>query len=243
MVISRASVWCGMSASPAFEELFVRHGAASFDKELYRQAMLGKCGWAFDLNSGVLAFRRPHEGNLQLRVQVLGSASEESNTWLWAWANPSAIPSELLTVAHELRTAYADVPELSTPELSITAQLNPQRIAMVACGIARAGCTFRATYPRGALYLLIKDPRYKRSVRRPLARILRVFPRFLAHYAVTDQRAALVHYLRFYRLDVREEGRRVIGSRSAAAQPPFGASEPLQVVGEFDAAGRLIYLG
>jgi hypothetical protein len=228
-----------MFVSPAFEELFVRHGAASFDKELYRQAMLGKCGWAFDLNSGVLAFRRPHEGNLQLRVQVLGSESEESRTWLWAWANPSAIPAELLTVARELRAAYADVPELSTPELPMSDQVNAQHIVMVACGIARAGCAFRAAYPRGSLYLLVKDPHYKRSVRRPIARILRVFPAFIARYAVADQRAALMHYLRFYRLDVREEGRRVIGTHNAAAHAPLGVAEPLQVVAEFDEAGQL----
>ncbi len=231
-----------MSASPAFEELFVRHGAASFDKALYQRAMLGKCGWAFDLNSGVLAFRRPHEGVLQLRVQVLGSESEESRTWLWAWANPSAIPPDLLTVVRELRAAHAEVPELATPELPITDRVTPERIAMVACGIARAGCVFRAFYPRGALYLLIKDPRYKRSVRRPIARIMRVFPLFIAKHAVADQRAALMHYLRFYRLDVREEGRRVIGTYHAAAQAPLGAAEPLQVVAEFDAAGRLVCL-
>lgn len=233
-----------MTASQKFEDLFTRHGAASFDKQIYLDAMLGKSSWAFDLNSGVLAFRRPHEEDLQLNVQVLGTESEDSHTWLWGWANPSSIPDALLKSANELKAfgATANVPELFTPELPITPEVNPQRIAMIACGVQRAGCFFRAPYPRGALYLLIKDPRYKRSVTRPIPRILRVFPMFLSDHHVANPRAALLSYLQFYRLDVREEGRRIIATMKAAARSLLGAEAPQQLVAEFDEQDRLIAL-
>ncbi|BCX05412.1 MAG: hypothetical protein KatS3mg053_3350 [Candidatus Roseilinea sp.] len=231
-------------ASHTFEELFVKHGAASFDKQLYLDAMLGKCGWAFDLNGGILAFRRPHEDDLQLNVQVLGTESEDSQTWLWGWANPSNIPAALLKSANELRAfgAAADVPELTTPELPITPEVNPQRVAMVACGVQRAGCFFRAPYPRGALYLLIKDPRYKRSVTRPILRILRAFPMFLSDYHVANQRAALLGYLQFYRLEVRNEERCIVAATKAAPRGLLGAGAPQQLVAEFDDQDRLIAL-
>ncbi|MCL6509348.1 MAG: hypothetical protein K6U78_01525 [Anaerolineae bacterium] len=231
-------------ASQRFEELFTKHGAASFDKQIYLDAMLGKSGWAFDLASGVLAFRRPHEGDLQLNAQVLGTESEDSHTWLWGWANASGIPEALLRLANELKAfgAAADVPELTTPELPITPQVNPQRITMVACGVLRAGCTFRAEYPRGAVHLLIKDPRYKRSVMRPIQRILRIFPMFLSDHFVTDQRAAFISYLRFYHLDVREDDHRVVAASSRAPRTLAGVSAPQQLVAEFDAHNRLIAL-
>ncbi|WP_169238292.1 DUF6882 domain-containing protein [Candidatus Roseilinea sp. NK_OTU-006] len=231
-------------ASQTFEDLFTKHGSASFDKQIYLDAMLGKCGWAFDLNSGVLAFRRPHAEDLQLNVQVLGTESEDSRTWLWGWANPSNIPAALLKSANELRAfgAADDVPELTTPELPITPEVNPQHIAMVACGVQRAGCFFRAPYPRGALYLLIKDPRYKRSVARPIPRIVRIFPAFLSRYPVHHPRAALLSYLQFYRLDVREEGRHIIATTKAAPRSLLGAGAPQQLVAEFDDQDRLIAL-
>jgi hypothetical protein len=231
-------------ASQAFEDLFTKHGAASFDKQIYMDAMLGKSSWAFDLASGVLAFRRPHEGDLQLNVQVLGTESEDSHTWLWAWANPSNIPEALLRSANELNSlgAAASVPELTTPELPITPQVNPQRIAMVACGVLRAGCTFRAEYPRGAVHLLIKDPRYKRSVTRPIQRILRIFPMFLSDHFVTDQRAAFVSYLQFYHLEVREDDRRIIAVSSTSPRTLAGLSAPQQLVAEFDAHNHLTAL-
>ncbi|MCS6847728.1 MAG: hypothetical protein RMN52_08445 [Anaerolineae bacterium] len=231
-------------ASKQFEDLFTKHGAASFDKQIYLDAMLGKRGWAFDLNSGVLAFRRPHEENLQLNAQVLGTESADSQTWLWGWANPSGIPDALLKSANELKAfgAAAGAPELITPELPITPEVNPQRIAMIGCGVQRAGCFFRAPYPRGALYLLIKDPRYKRSVTRPIPRILRVFPMFLSDYHVANQRAALLSYLQFYRLDVRDEGRHIVAATKATPRTLLGAEAPQQLVAEFDERDRLIAL-
>ncbi len=230
--------------SQRFEDLFTKHGAASFDKQIYLQAQFGRAGWAFDLNSGVLAFRRPHEPDLQLSVQVLGTESADSDTWLWGWANPSGVPEVLLKSANELRAfgTTAGVTELITPELPITPQVNPQRIAMVACGIQRAGCFFRASYPRGALYLLIKDPRYKRPVTRPIPRILRAFPMFLSDHSVSSQRAALLSYLRFYRLDVREEGRRLIARSNTTPRSALEAGAPEQLVAEFDEDDQLIAL-
>lgn len=232
-------------ASQKFEDLFTKHGAASFDKQIYLDAMLGKSSWAFDLNSGVLAFRRPHEEDLQLNVQVLGTESEDSHTWLWGWANPSSIPDALLKSANELKAfgATAGVPELVTPELPITPEVNPQRIAMIVCGVQRAGCFFRAPYPRGALYLLIKDPRYKRSVTRPIPRILRVFPMFLSDYHVANQRASLISYLQFYRLDVHEEDQRITATMKTVPHTLLNPGAPQQLTAEFDEQDRLIVLG
>ncbi len=225
-----------------FADLFIKYGAASYDKQIYLRAMHGKTGWGFDLNTGVLAFRRPHEAPLQLSVEVLGSESEDSNTWLWSWANHS-VPPTLTASALQLRQLgdAQGILEFSQAELGITPEINPQRICLVAVGVLHASCFFRAPYPRGALYLLIKDPKYKRSVMHPVRRVVRAFPMFLAKHFVTDQRAAFMHYLQFYHLHVTEEGNRV---RAAGAVPRsiYGEGTPERLAAEFDDANRLVNL-
>ncbi len=228
--------------SSPFNDLFLKHGAAAYDKQIYLQAQFGKVGWAFDLNTGVLAFRRPHEAPLQLNVQVLGTESEETKTWLWAWANDSAIPPTLTASALQLKQLGESqgIDEFTSPELPITPQINPARLCLMASGILRAGAYFRAPYPGGAAYVLIKDPKYKRSVTKPIQRIAKAFPLFLSKHFVSDQRAAFLHYLKFYRLDVVEQGNDVIASaRTSRGVLSLGQQ---QLVAGFDARNRLVDL-
>ncbi|NJM40525.1 MAG: hypothetical protein HC853_07035 [Anaerolineae bacterium] len=132
--------------------LFLQHGAASYDKQLYLQAMLGKARWSFALEEGVLAFAQPHQELLQLNVQLLGTESAETHTWLWAWANQdSEIPKRLLKSAQDLR-AFGEregLPDFYTPQLPLSSKINGGRMAAIACGVARAACFFRVATPAG----------------------------------------------------------------------------------------------
>lgn len=226
-----------------FQDLFTRHGAASFDKQIYLQAMLGKLGWGFDLDTGLLAFRRPHDEPLQLMVHVLGTESEDRQSWLWAWANDSQMPPARVALALTLKQLgeTEHIAELSAGELAITPLVNPARIALVACGILRGGAAFRAPYPHGAIHLLIKDPRYKRSVSRPIERVIRAFPLFLSKHVVDDQRLSFLSYLRFYRLDIHEEGNIVHASMQLSPRglPTLGQ---VALTAEFDTQNRLCSL-
>lgn len=225
-----------------FTDLFIKHGAASYDKQIYLRAMHGKNGWGFDLNAGVLAFRRPHEAPLQLAVEVLGTESEDTNSWLWSWAN-HGVPPTLTALALQIKQLgeAQSIQEFSQAEQDIVPEVNPQRICLVAVGVLRASCFFRAPYPKGALFLLIKDPQYKRSVTHPVRRVVRAFPLFLARHFVADQRAAFMNYLQFYRLNVTEEGNRVLAA-GVAPRSIHGMGAPEQLVAEFDDANRLISL-
>jgi hypothetical protein len=228
------------------EDLLIKHGAASFDKQIYFDAMLGKAGWGIDLSTGVIGFRRPHEDVLQLNFQVLGTESDDSRSWLWAWANTGqGFGPDLLVAANELR-GFGEkhaVSELNTPELPLSERVNGARLSAIASGVCRAGCTFRASYPGGRLFLLIRDPRFKRPVSQPIQRILRAFPLFLADGAVADHRAALLAYAQFYKLEIEESTTRISARTSATARTAAGLQLDNTLVAEFDAAGRLIRLG
>ena len=244
-----------MSASPqpiSLDSLFVQHGVASFDKQIYLEAMLGKHRWSFSLNEGTLAFAVPHEP-LQLAFQVLGTESKDSNTWLWAWANTeSGIPERVLASARDLRTfgIANGIRELTEPELALNGKIYGNRLASIGCGVLRASCYFRIAYAGGSLYMLIKDPKYKRSITRPLHRVARVFPMFLSDYSGINHRLAYLNYLNFYRLRVREDrgGRRVIAShhiRPGAALDALKlepSDQATELIADFDAADRLMQL-
>jgi len=251
--------------------LYTQHAAASFDKQVYLRAMLGKARWSFALEQGTLAFSQPHE-MLQLSVQLLGTESQDSNTWLWAWANQeSGIPTKSLEAVQQLRSIgqTQQVPELMQSELALTEEINGGRLAAIATGICRAACYFRVAYPGGVLYMLIKDAQYKRSVRHPLQRIAKLFPAFAKERdaLLLNQRTAYLSYLSFYRLSVSmdraidEEGPSTItailparitdaadpSSIAANAQDRFTAipminADSSQLIAQFDAAHQLVAL-
>jgi hypothetical protein len=228
-----------------FEELWIKHAAASFDKQIYFDVMLGKLGWGLDLSTGVIAFRRPHEEPLQLSFQVLGTESEDSNTWLWGWANnEQGFGNELLLTSLELKVQgeRLGVAEFTTPELPLTRSVNGPRISAVASGLCRAGCYVRAAYPHGALYLLIRDPRFKRPVSQPVQRILRAFPMFLSDNSVGDHRSALLNYLQFYRLTITEIDDRVEARTDKVSRTSAGLIPDNTLIAEFDADRRLVRL-
>jgi hypothetical protein len=227
------------------EDLWIKHGAASFDKQIYLEVMLGKYGWGLDIATGVLAFRKPHEAPLQLNVQVIGTESDDDKTWLWAWANKEqGFKTELLMSSLEIKVFgdRAGIPELTMPGFPITPQLNGHRLSAIASGICRAGCYFRAPYPSGALYLLVRDPRFKRPVSQPIQRVLRAFPMFLSDNMIADQRAALLSYLDFYKLEVAESETRVEAVSKSKARTAAGLVPDNLLIAEFDANHRLIKL-
>ena len=130
----------------SFAELYARHAIASFDKQVYLEAMLGRKRWSFDAQRGTLIFEDAHDQELELAVQVLGTESDEDASWLWAWANPAAgLPARMLAAALELKALgeREAIPELSQAEVAfgpgidagaqaLAAMLNPQD-AVYAC--------------------------------------------------------------------------------------------------------------
>lgn len=225
--------------------LFVQHGMAAFDKQVYLQAMHDKQHWELRLDTGTLTYTGAHGVLQPYRVQPIGTHSATERTFRWAWANPGTFPdAALLASAQQLR-AFGEaqqLPQLTTPEVPALDVRNADVFALIASGICRAGCYFRAVYPDGALYLLIRDPSFKRPVQRPLARIARIVPLFLRVHPLPDAQTALAHYLQFYRLTPHSVTT-PDGGTHMTVQPRPGQDavrmelQPLQI--EFDARRRL----
>lgn len=210
--------------------------------------MLGNHAWSFALDEGILTFKLPHE-LLQLSVQAVGTESTDHRTWLWSWANAaSGISPKVLGCAQQVRAhgqGHA-IPELIDAEQPLSAFVNGPVLASLAVGLCRAAFYFDVAYAGGVLYVLCKDPRYKRSVTKPLQRIHKVFPLLLRALPVANARAAYQSYLRFYRLHVQVDGNTLIATlphlmaaNTETAQPLPLPNDHTQLVAHFTLQDQL----
>lgn len=211
-----------------FEDLFDEHGALSFEKQLRLADLVGDSGWRFDMDTGVLSF-----DTFNSPVQLLGTVSEYSQTWLWAWANvESNIPERLLRSSEELRAAgrRLNVAELIEAEFSVDAFQKGHRIAMVAIGILGAAAYYRGPYEGGAVFMLIPElPSGNRDSGPSNLQVTSDFTRFISAQEC-HHRAAFESYL-------RQKGYRfqTLSARRVVAN--YGDEPPIDAV--FDSEGRL----
>lgn len=202
-----------------FVEMFHDHAAASLDKQLALGDMLGEHEWTFDMDAGRITFtggRLLSKKRHTFAVQVLGTESEGTNTWLWAWANERTPPAPLLHAANRMKAigAKEGVPELADPHLDL-GTLTGHHFAMVASGLLAANCYYRGSYEGGAVFLLIRDPSFPRPSSEPLARIASIFPQLISSMDIDDHKRSFLSYLKFYKLHVADEGAVVVGRAAA----------------------------
>lgn len=180
----------------SIDELMLRYGAIAWEKQLFLQDVLGDNppDWSFDMASGTLAFGDQHA----FKIQLLGTVSEETATWMWAWANDaSQIPDGLLSAAQRLRDhqAVADISIFQHAEpFALNDQTSGHRLTMIASGLLGANAYYRGPYEGGALYMLVIDPDFPADQRNPAQVVASSFPQFIQNVQVFDHKLAFRHY-------------------------------------------------
>ncbi len=217
--------------NPKLLAAFNKHVAATFDKQLFLDDTVGELdGWEFDMETGILDFGGEHQWN----AQVLGTESEESGTWLWAWANEgSQIPDEVLVAAKSLRKLGEDngLDELCMARLPVD-QYDGHFWSTIATGLCKADAYYRGSYEGGAVFLLIKDDRYYREIADPLGRLRIVFLQAISTYTIGNQKDALLGHVEFLGLSIEMQGEGVL----------IKDNNGNQLVAEFDDKSRLTSL-
>ena len=145
-------------------DLCAAHAALSSEKQRALAAALGDGPWRFSIGAGTISL---DGGRFVFPIQLLGTQAEESNTWLWAWANEASnFPPDLLTSANRLRQIGLEegVMELAEPQLDLGSPddrpwFDGYYLAMAASGLCQADCYYRAPYEGGALFVLLQAPR------------------------------------------------------------------------------------
>jgi hypothetical protein len=201
--------------SPLLERLFCQHIAASFDKQMHLGDLVGDRSWRFNMHQGLLSFG----DDLQWQIQILGTESEGSQTWLWAWANEaSGIPSNLLQAAQAIRELGErnGIQELIDAEVPLS-QADGHSLAAIATGVLDSHAYYRGPYEGGAVFLLITDSSFRRASENPPLRIASNFCQVISSYPIASHREAFQAYLRYYALPSRADGSEIVVEQDGTA--------------------------
>lgn len=192
--------------SPEFEAAYLRHAALSFDKQLNLAQVIGNRNWNFSMDSGQLSFgkRGIFDKPLVFDVQILGTASQDSGTWLWSWANES-VPESLASASLFLRE-NGGLAEFSTPQFPLNFEdADEHRIAMTSVGVLGGDAYYRGPYEGGAACFLLRDPRLRLGAP-DVIHISTLFPQLISSLSVLNHRAAFMGYLQESQIEPRMEG-------------------------------------
>lgn len=182
--------------------LFAIHTTFAFDRQLLLAELIGDLPWAYDLQTGTLSFG----DRFAWQAEVLGTESEETGTWLWAWANEASnIPPDQQAASLKLRVLGEEhgIAVFTEPMVPLD-HVDGHAFASIVVGEGLGKAYYRGPYEGGAAFLLITDEQLLFQVDDPLRRIMTVFPQAIAAMELPDHREALWGYLEHYGFQPRE---------------------------------------
>lgn len=210
----------------SLQELFERFSGVAFEKQLAISDSIANLDWNVDMSAGTVTFGE----KLTFPIQMLGSVSHQSQTWLWAWANAQAqISPDSLTQAIELK-AYGsknNIPELT--ETIIPATDNEGHvIASIASGMFKNRFYYAGNYGAGTAFFTI-DVTEEELKEQPES-VLEVFPQLIMTFELNHKKA-----LSFY---LKDKGYRVFETNDSLT----GVSAKITVTAYFDELNRMTNL-
>jgi hypothetical protein len=134
---------------------------------------LGEYSWGVDLDQGVLTFTRPPKQGLatmfgagqpeliaRCPIQVLGTRSESSQTWLWAWANvQSQIPAQLLRGVEQIKAEgeRQNLSQFSEASFPMPEDTPAYALSIICTRHLNLFCPFVCPYQGGAMFTAIES--------------------------------------------------------------------------------------
>jgi hypothetical protein len=211
---------------PTLTNYLEQYALIALEKQDKLALLLGEHFCEIDLDVGKVRFN----DNLEFSFQFLGTESDNTLIWLWAWADEQTeVPEDLLRAARELRDwgMREGLREFTLPSMDLD-RADGHVLSMIAGEVCGASCVYRDAYDGGAAFVLLFDKRIDAQPSFDLSRLSRRFLDLISRYDL-NHRNALLSYFRIKGLSPVEFGPVVAGT--------LETGEVLSA--EFDNAGRL----
>jgi hypothetical protein len=215
-----------MAPGNTLQSYLEQYALTSLEKRDKLESVIREHQHELDLEAGTIRFNE-----LQFPVQVIGTESYNTLTWLWAWADEqSEVPASMLQSAVQLRIwgAEAGIPEFTMPSVDLD-RADGHAIAMIAAEVCKASCYYLDSYEGGALSLLIFDKIIDSQPSFDRQHLLIRLADLLSRYDLNN-RIAVLSYLTGKGLSPVEQ-RNMINCELESGE---------RLIAEFDEAGRLI---
>jgi len=211
-------------------EYLEQHALISLEKQDKLELLLGAYTYDLDLNAGKIRFN----DNLEFSFQVLGTESDNTLIWLWAWADEQTeeVPVELVQASRELRDwgLREGVQEFTLPSVDLH-RADGHVLSMIASELCKASCYFQDAYEGGSAFFLLYDKLIDAQPFFDLSRLSRRFLDLISRYEF-NHRNALLSYIRFRGMSSAEKGSTITCE--------LDSGESLSA--EFDNEGHLTHL-
>jgi len=210
------------TAPQTAQGLLEQYGGISLDKQRNLYDVIGDNSWNINMDTGEISFGP----DLIFPVQVLGTFSHSSETWLWGWANAqSNISPDLLQQALQLKKYGEDHDIGLLKNRDFDAEINDLHlIGMIASGMFGASAYYLADYGQGIMVATIKSDVIDSVDSIDHVRVSTVFPEFISLFEM-NHKNAFGHYATLKGYAVNEDGQQLIatkeGSRITAAFDDF----------------------
>ncbi len=207
-------------------EYLEKYALISLEKQEKFVKLVGEHTRELDLDSGMIRFNT----ELVFPFQVLGTESDNTLTWLWAWSEEQTeIQETLLKSSRALKTwgEREGVHEFVVPAVDLD-KTDGRVVSLIAAEVCKASCYYRDPYEGGALYVLIFSRAIDDQQPFDFFGLSRRFSELLSLYDI-NHKNVLVSYFRMKGLPIAEKDRFV--------EAELANGETLKA--EFDEGGRL----
>jgi hypothetical protein len=215
-----------MVASNSLQTYFERFALSTIEKQDKLDSLIKDRMHELDLDAGIIRF-----DELQFSMQILGTESDNTLNWLWAWAEEQTeIQPALMQSAIQLRNwgANEGIIEFTLPSVDID-RADGHIIATIGVEVCKASCYYRDSYEGGSVILLLFDKLIDTQPPFSRERFLRHASDIFSRYEI-NHRNTILSYFRLKNLSLIEDKNLV--------SCELESGERLNV--EFDTAGRLI---
>jgi len=187
-------------------EYLERFALISLEKQAKFERLVGEHFAEFDLDAGILTINN----DLALPYQVLGTQSDNSLSWLWAWSEEHAeFQPEHLTAAMQLKEWGSDLAEFSLPEVDIE-RADGMMISLIAAEVCKASCYYRDAYEGGSVFVLLAGAGIDRQPSFELSGFLKAFSELASRYDL-NHRNVLRSYFQMKGLPFVEDDDTITG--------------------------------